>query len=358
MASPSLYAAIHFGIVVSIGVKNYIDSKSLYHATSMMVESKTQHFLLCSFAVFSIYLLALHSTGLFIGKLSPMELENVHENGLRFLADVLLVITIFTDEINLRGLVVFFVVFTLKCLHWILGSRIETMDQSVSLNREAIAKILLFNLLLATLNSLLLGATLVSALKRPSVYIFFCFEFFLLLAYSLRCLYVLSIVVLDYKRTLADKTFYIFYGDLVFGLLKVAAYIMCFAWTTQHFRFPLNLLREGVGTMRTLVAKTTTFWEYRKIVKDMENRYPDHVGEEITGDRMCVICHEEMGKAKKLECGHFFHFECLKGWLDRQQACPVCRRAVTPKEKKTEKVYLSTDSGEYEGIPVTTDQPL
>ncbi|KAJ3414705.1 E3 ubiquitin-protein ligase synoviolin [Chytridiales sp. JEL 0842] len=31
---------------------------------------------------------------------------------------------------------------------------------------------------------------------------------------------------------------------------------------------------------------------------------------------------------KKLPCGHIFHFNCLRSWLERQQTCPTCRRSV------------------------------
>lgn len=70
-------------------------------------------------------------------------------------------------------------------------------------------------------------------------------------------------------------------------------------------------------------------------------------------DRTCIICREEMVAAtnnqntpgnaeaandatnagntqegpnvtpKKLPCGHIFHFQCLRSWLERQQSCPT-----------------------------------
>lgn len=38
----------------------------------------------------------------------------------------------------------------------------------------------------------------------------------------------------------------------------------------------------------------------------------------------------ESVRAKKLPCGHILHLKCLKAWLERQQACPTCRRPVIP----------------------------
>lgn len=46
---------------------------------------------------------------------------------------------------------------------------------------------------------------------------------------------------------------------------------------------------------------------------------------------MCAICFEEVGVlSAKLECGHVFHGNCLKQWLEYKPNCPCCRRTKTP----------------------------
>lgn len=43
----------------------------------------------------------------------------------------------------------------------------------------------------------------------------------------------------------------------------------------------------------------------------------------------CSICiFEIMGPAIKTECRHFFHKDCLSGWLRIHNHCPVCREQV------------------------------
>jgi hypothetical protein len=39
----------------------------------------------------------------------------------------------------------------------------------------------------------------------------------------------------------------------------------------------------------------------------------------------CLICREGMDCAKKLPCGHVFHLDCIRMWLQHQQSCPLCR---------------------------------
>jgi hypothetical protein len=35
-----------------------------------------------------------------------------------------------------------------------------------------------------------------------------------------------------------------------------------------------------------------------------------------------------MEKGKKLPCGHIFHMDCLRMWLQHQQSCPLCRADI------------------------------
>ncbi|KAJ0715299.1 putative transcription factor C2H2 family [Helianthus annuus] len=42
----------------------------------------------------------------------------------------------------------------------------------------------------------------------------------------------------------------------------------------------------------------------------------------------CCIClgdHEKKEKMGRLECGHWFHAECIKCWLLSKNVCPLCR---------------------------------
>ncbi|CAE7225821.1 RNF44, partial [Symbiodinium microadriaticum] len=42
----------------------------------------------------------------------------------------------------------------------------------------------------------------------------------------------------------------------------------------------------------------------------------------------CSICLEEWNGRKEIRktaCGHFYHTDCLKGWLNVNRNCPLCR---------------------------------
>lgn len=44
-------------------------------------------------------------------------------------------------------------------------------------------------------------------------------------------------------------------------------------------------------------------------------------------DDVCVICIDDSDdKRTTLQCGHRFHTECVKTWMETRQTCPLCRQ--------------------------------
>lgn len=37
----------------------------------------------------------------------------------------------------------------------------------------------------------------------------------------------------------------------------------------------------------------------------------------------------------KLNCGHFYHIQCIKQWLVQKNICPICKKSAMPQTKTT-----------------------
>lgn len=51
---------------------------------------------------------------------------------------------------------------------------------------------------------------------------------------------------------------------------------------------------------------------------------------------MCTVCCENIllnTKGMFMPCGHIYHPECLKPWLEKNNTCPVCRFELPLEEK-------------------------
>ncbi|KAI1876583.1 hypothetical protein JX265_004109 [Neoarthrinium moseri] len=128
--------------------------------------------------------------------------------------------------------------------------------------------------------------------------------------------------------------------DLFADFVKLGVYVGFFAVLMMFYGLPIHIMRDLFLTTRSFLKRLSALVRYRKALQDM-NRYPDATEEELAREDTCIICREAMrpwnpaapdaverSRPKKLPCGHILHFGCLKGWLERQQVCPTCRRSV------------------------------
>jgi len=108
----------------------------------------------------------------------------------------------------------------------------------------------------------------------------------------------------------------------------------------MFYGLPIHIMRDLFMTARSFIKRLGALLRYRQALQDM-NQYPDATQEDLAREDTCIICREEMrpwdpsspgaverSRPKKLPCEHILHFGCLKGWLERQQVCPTCRRPV------------------------------
>lgn len=67
----------------------------------------------------------------------------------------------------------------------------------------------------------------------------------------------------------------------------------------------------------------------------------------------CVICHEQITiyNKKTLNCGHCYHFQCIKDWIESshnhfQYSCPICRKIHITKfiAKNDNQIVINNDN--------------
>ena len=124
---------------------------------------------------------------------------------------------------------------------------------------------------------------------------------------------------------------------------------MFFSLIVTFYGIPLHTVRDVYITGRNFIVRVRDILRYREATKNMDERYPDVTHEEMERitDKTCIICREDMmvaappqttdseaprpnttrtainDRPKRLPCGHIFHFNCLRSWLERQQVCPT-----------------------------------
>lgn len=98
------------------------------------------------------------------------------------------------------------------------------------------------------------------------------------------------------------KTSWMFYLEFTADLVRLTLYLIFFLIICTHYGLPLHLIRELGITFYTLRERVIKFIHFRKITKNMNERFPDATAEELNqGDKTCIVCREDMevGQTKK-----------------------------------------------------------
>ena len=148
-----------------------------------------------------------------------------------------------------------------------------------------------------------------------------------------------------------EKRRYLFGLELATDFIKIIVYTIFFTISLTFIGLPMHIMRDVYLTFASFTKRLQDYSNYRKATHDMNSRYPDATAQELGNENTCIVCREAMVpweetqqqpggaaaprrsineglRAKKLPCGHILHLRCLKAWLERQQACPTCRRPV------------------------------
>lgn len=113
------------------------------------------------------------------------------------------------------------------------------------------------------------------------------------------------------------KMTFMFYVEFFADLIKFVLYLGFFFLICTHYGLPLHLIRELGITFYNLRERVIKFIQFRRITRNMKERFPDATQEELNqGDKTCIVCREDMevGHTKKSERHE-------KGITDNARAC-------------------------------------
>ncbi|OCH90258.1 hypothetical protein OBBRIDRAFT_755279 [Obba rivulosa] len=393
-----LYSVFSTFAVVGVIANACRIHSNFYSVSVYLAKSSRSVLVLANFGLLFALLCGRVIQRIFFGPLQPREVERLYDQTWMFVTESLLAFTIFRDEFDVPFVLMFGFLLFVKCFHWLVADRVESMDQTTYPGPSLLFHIRmngLFFLLWMTdlfMFSLAVESTLSNGVGGM---VLFASEYAILMASALNAIARYTLSVIDIRRARSrggenappweNKSMYIFYIELVTDFLKLATYLTFFMVILTFYGLPLNIIRDVYLTARSFITRLRALVRYHNATRDMDRRYPDATEAELSAmsDRTCIICREEMvsrvapqagagqdgaGDAaqapdqqegpnmtpKKLPCGHIFHFQCLRSWLERQQSCPTCRRPVletTPPAQGAPQGRAAGPRAPQQGVP-------
>jgi E3 ubiquitin-protein ligase synoviolin len=219
----------------------------------------------------------------------------------------------------------------LKSFHWLGKARFEYLEQVMPMSYWTYIRFsgLLVTLFLCDL-SITIAAAKYTINNGKSVVMLFGFEFGLLVisVFNLSSRYALFILDNRFANGLPSKGLYVMIVDLICDALKCIIYVVFFFLLFSNYGLPIHIIREIWVAFHSFTRKLSSLMKYLRLTNNLDQRFENASDEELASAGDCLICREGMEAGKKLPCGHVFHLDCLRMWLQHQQSCPLCRYSV------------------------------
>ncbi|CAF0819956.1 unnamed protein product [Adineta ricciae] len=229
--------------------------------------------------------------------------------------------------------------------------RFELMSVSVSIRRRLLLKILALLICLLVLSGILVAICFLVGLKYGGLSVFF----FMLAEATLLTLdicyllfkYTFQYYIYEQQKqnplTTSNeyRSYVIYYIEFVYHIVTLLIDIMhhlqmLFYHQTFMSMTSLIFFMQLKPLFNELTQRLKRHKSYRIAMIRMEKKYPlltkydleqKYLKQNYVSslDEVCSICWEKFEKARCLPCGHLFHQNCLRSWLEQDTTCPICR---------------------------------
>ena len=322
--------------------------RQFYPTVLFLVSSKIAYLVIGNL-VFAVGLLVARIfKNLFFGQLRDTEVELLVDTAKYTIPETCLALTIFRNELSPTVFVLFGALIFIKLLHKLAKCRVEYQEQLLPIPLASQMRVysLLITLGVMDLTSTFLSVLYVYTYGR-SVIILFGFEFGLLILYTTNMSMRFVIQVLDSmsEAGIASKGLYLMLVDMICEVVKFITYICLFGLVFYYYGIPIHILRDVYMAFISCQRKVMSFVKYMQLTRNLDSRFQDATPEEQAAAGNCLVCHEALTQGKKLQCGHVFHLDCLRMWLQHQQICPLCRANISVTQEEAPPVVVEVLNG-------------
>lgn len=343
----AVYASISTLVLFGTIMHTYIIHEHFYPTLVALSQEKVQLAVIYNFLFMVLIIVMQALIKLFVGSLTPIEMEQLVENGRGMVADTLLFLIFYSPTVNGRELstlqlVQFIgVILVLKIFHSVAQIRTSRMFEIGLPTNTAILRVGSLLILVSSIDIGMLAHIAGLLEKTSTFYTWILFEFINISigSVSTSIKFVLNMVDVKWSaQGWPSKSVYIFYTELVSDILQMTSYILFMGifFYQNPSRLPIYAIADVLQVARQLAGRLKSFQRYREITNNMEARFPNASEEEMQAAESCIICRDALTEGcKVLQCGHIFHTECLKNWAVVQQICPTCRAELVPRKIST-----------------------
>lgn len=162
-------------------------------------------------------------------------------------------------------------------------------------------------------------------------------EVYILFAKTLHTLvkYIIHLWDMHHDGLWENRNTYTYYTELILEMSSLCVdfihHLHMLLWANMFLSVASLILLMKLRYLYQEIQRRMKRHHNYIIVNQTLEKCFHHVDEDQLreGEGVCAICWEKMTGARRLPCGHSFHFGCLRSWLEQDPVCPTCRFSLS-----------------------------
>jgi len=343
MLGSRIYTFTSIFLCVGVVLSTYISQGQFFGTVVHIAKSRSILLVLFNCSVAMGWMLCRAIVKVFFGKLKPAEVQHMESSSIRHGFD--LVIALYLLHIDFDWVISSHLALNIGIcsMHSLANKRVEyvrfTQLFTERYPRSSYLRMFLLYIILISLDAFIIYQQVDRNLE--TLWIFFAFEYFLMMIDGLKSFVVFCINLYEKEfrpHGIPNKTSTLSIIDFTFNILKLTATVVEFVILSKRTAFGLYFTYRSFHTIANIWTTLTNFIESRKLLSRVK-RFPDATPEEIAeANDVCIFCLDHLEEAKKINCGHLFHYHCLREYFETSSnpKCPTCRADINERAQPAE----------------------
>jgi Ring finger domain len=192
----------------------------------------------------------------------------------------------------------------------------------------------LFHILLISLDVLLV--TLDTVKNYESLEILLCYEYILmgLFAFKSFAVFLLQMFEKIFREGgWEGKAGFLSALEFIYNFSTLGVIVVEFMILSKRSAIGIYFIDKSLRAVTNMWKYFSGYLESRKLLSKVNN-FPDATIEEIhKANDKCIFCLDHLASAKRINCGHLFHYKCLRSYFENSSSpkCPTCRADIDDK---------------------------
>lgn len=338
MLGSKLYLLSSIFLTGFVILNTYLNQEE-YHATvAYITKSKSILLVLLNFTIALSVLSFKIITSLFFSSLKEAEIQNMESQATHHGFNLIIVLYMLNLDFDLH--IAFYISTNIAvcAFHTLASKRVEyvisTQLFTENYPSSDYLRAFFFHIFLIIADLLLMS--LESSNSYVSLYILLTYEYIFMGIYASKSLVVFLLHMFEkicHRSGWEGKLQVLSVVEIFYNFSILTIFAVNLMIISKKSVFQIYFVEKSLRAIMNMWKYLSGYLETRKLLSKVNN-FPNATVEEIhIANDKCIFCLDHLIEAKKINCGHLFHYKCLRSYFENSSSpkCPTCRADIDEK---------------------------